>query len=79
MIEQLQAALVMLSSGKVLLTVALCSLYGLFVGAIPGLTATMAAALVRIPGTPSSAASSERWSSWSLRRCWPRWRSGSRG
>ncbi|HEV8663392.1 MAG TPA: tripartite tricarboxylate transporter permease [Candidatus Methylomirabilis sp.] len=46
MIEQLQAALVMLSSGKVLLTIIVCSIYGLFVGAIPGLTATMAAALL---------------------------------
>lgn len=90
MIEQIQVALVMLSSWKVLLTIVLSSIYGLFVGAIPGLTATMAAALlvpftffmdplsalvsivtmsamaifagdipaalVRIPGTPSSAA-----------------------
>jgi TctA family transporter len=80
----------MLSSWKLMLTITICSIYGLFVGAVPGLTATMAAALlvpftffmdplpalvaivtmeamaifagdipaalVRIPGTPSSAA-----------------------
>jgi len=80
----------LLASWKVLAVIAVCSAYGLFVGAIPGLTATMAAALllpftffmdplpalvamvtmsamaifagdipaalVRIPGTPSSAA-----------------------
>ena len=90
MIENIQAALVLLTSWKLLLTIAICSIYGLFVGAVPGLTATMAAALlvpftffmeplaalvsivtmsamaifagdipaalVRIPGTPSSAA-----------------------
>jgi len=90
MIENIQAALVMLTSWKLLLTITLCSIFGLFVGAVPGLTATMAAALlvpftffmeplaalvsivtmsamaifagdipaalVRIPGTPSSAA-----------------------
>ena len=90
MIENLAAALALLASWKVLATIAICSVYGLFVGAIPGLTATMAAALlvpftffmdplpalvaivtmsamaifagdipaalVRIPGTPSSAA-----------------------
>ncbi len=90
MIDQIWAALVMLSSWKLMLTIAICSVYGLFVGAVPGLTATMAAALlvpftffmdplpalvaivtmeamaifagdipaalVRIPGTPSSAA-----------------------
>jgi TctA family transporter len=90
MMDQMLAALVMLSSWKLLLTIAICSIYGLFVGAVPGLTATMAAALlvpftffmdplpalvaivtmeamaifagdipaalVRIPGTPSSAA-----------------------
>jgi TctA family transporter len=90
MIENIQIALVMLSSWKLLLTITLCSIFGLFVGAVPGLTATMAAALlvpftffmeplaalvsivtmsamaifagdipaalVRIPGTPSSAA-----------------------
>jgi TctA family transporter len=90
MIENLQAALALLTSWKLLLTIAICSIYGLFVGAVPGLTATMAAALlvpftffmeplaalvsivtmsamaifagdipaalVRIPGTPSSAA-----------------------
>jgi putative tricarboxylic transport membrane protein len=83
-------ALGLLTSWELLGTIALCSLYGLFVGAVPGLTATMAAALlvpftffmeplaalvaivtmsamaifagdipaalVRIPGTPSSAA-----------------------
>jgi putative tricarboxylic transport membrane protein len=83
-------ALSLLSSGQVWLTIVVCSIYGLFVGAMPGLTATMAAALlvpftffmdplpalvaivtmsamaifagdipaalVRIPGTPSSAA-----------------------
>ncbi len=80
----------MLSSWNLILTITICSVYGLFVGAVPGLTATMAAALlvpftffmdplpalvaivtmeamaifagdipaalVRIPGTPSSAA-----------------------
>ncbi|MGE5849229.1 MAG: tripartite tricarboxylate transporter permease, partial [Candidatus Methylomirabilota bacterium] len=90
MIENIQAALVLLTSWKLLLTITLCSIFGLFVGAVPGLTATMAAALlvpftffmeplaalvsivtmsamaifagdipaalVRIPGTPSSAA-----------------------
>ena len=90
MIENIQTALVMLTSWKLLLTITLCSIFGLFVGAVPGLTATMAAALlvpftffmeplaalvsivtmsamaifagdipaalVRIPGTPSSAA-----------------------
>jgi len=89
-IGHLGEALGLLLSWKVLLTVAVCSAYGLFVGAVPGLTATMAAALlvpftffmeplpalvaivtmsamaifagdipaalVRIPGTPSSAA-----------------------
>lgn len=83
-------ALGLLASWKLWLVIALCSCFGLFVGAIPGLTATMAAALlvpftffmdplaslvaivtmsamaifagdipaalVRIPGTPSSAA-----------------------
>jgi TctA family transporter len=92
-IEHVVQALVLLASWKVLLTIVICSLYGLFVGAIPGLTATMAAALlvpftffmdplsslvaivtmsamaifagdipaalVRIPGTPSSAAYTE--------------------
>jgi TctA family transporter len=90
MIEHIGAAVSLLASWKLLLTIAICSLYGLFVGAVPGLTATMAAALlvpftffmdplpalvaivsmeamaifagdipaalVRIPGTPSSAA-----------------------
>jgi len=90
MIDHIWTALVMLSSWNLMLTIAICSLYGLFVGAVPGLTATMAAALlvpftffmdplpalvaivtmeamaifagdipaalVRIPGTPSSAA-----------------------
>lgn len=90
MIEHLGAALGLLASGEVLAVMALASVYGLFVGAMPGLTATMAAALllpftffmdplpalvamvtmsamaifagdipaalVRIPGTPSSAA-----------------------
>jgi putative tricarboxylic transport membrane protein len=89
-IEHVGAALVLLASWKILAVIAVCSAYGLFVGAIPGLTATMAAALllpftffmdpvpalvamvtmsamaifagdipaalVRIPGTPSSAA-----------------------
>ncbi|MBW2149251.1 MAG: tripartite tricarboxylate transporter permease [Deltaproteobacteria bacterium] len=83
-------AIVLLADPQVLLTIFLSAVYGLFVGAIPGLTATMAtallipltffmpplpalaaivtmeamaifagdipAALVRIPGTPSSAA-----------------------
>jgi TctA family transporter len=90
MIEHVGQALALLASWKILLTIVICSVYGLFVGAIPGLTATMAAALlvpftffmdplsslvaivtmsamaifagdipaalVRIPGTPSSAA-----------------------
>ena len=90
MIDHIWTALVMLSSWNLMLTIAICSVYGLFVGAVPGLTATMAAALlvpftffmdplpalvaivtmeamaifagdipaalVRIPGTPSSAA-----------------------
>lgn len=90
MIEGFAAALGLLLTWKVFGVVAVASLYGLFIGAIPGLTATMAAALllpftffmdplpalvalvtmsamaifagdipaalVRIPGTPSSAA-----------------------
>ena len=90
MIDNVWGAFGLLASWKLLLTIGLCSLYGLFVGAVPGLTATMAAALlvpftffmdplpalvaivtmeamaifagdipaalVRIPGTPSSAA-----------------------
>lgn len=90
MTDHILTALAMLSSWKLLLTIMICSVYGLFVGAVPGLTATMAAALlvpftffmdplpalvaivtmeamaifagdipaalVRIPGTPSSAA-----------------------
>src|SRR5512147_479267 len=90
MIDHLLGAFALLASWKLLLTICVCSLYGLFVGAVPGLTATMAAALlvpftffmdplpalvaivtmeamaifagdipaalVRIPGTPSSAA-----------------------
>lgn len=90
MIDHMWTALVMLSSWNLMLTITICSIYGLFVGAVPGLTATMAAALlvpftffmdplpalvaivtmeamaifagdipaalVRIPGTPSSAA-----------------------
>jgi putative tricarboxylic transport membrane protein len=89
-IEHLGTALALLASWNVLAVIVVCSVYGLFVGAIPGLTATMAAALllpftffmdplpalvamvtmsamaifagdipaalVRIPGTPSSAA-----------------------
>jgi TctA family transporter len=88
--ENVGVALAMLADWKVLAIIVVCSVYGLFVGAIPGLTATMAAALllpftffmdplpalvamvtmsamaifagdipaalVRIPGTPSSAA-----------------------
>jgi putative tricarboxylic transport membrane protein len=90
MIDNVWGAFGLLASWKLLLTICICSLYGLFVGAVPGLTATMAAALlvpftffmdplpalvaivtmeamaifagdipaalVRIPGTPSSAA-----------------------
>src|SRR5512135_3800060 len=82
--------LALLMAPKVLLVICICSLYGLFVGSIPGLSATLAAsllipftffmdpvpalcsivsmsamaifagdipaALIRIPGTPSSAA-----------------------
>jgi TctA family transporter len=89
-IDHVVAAIGLLASWKIWLTIIVCSVYGLFVGAIPGLTATMAAALlvpftffmdplsslvaivtmsamaifagdipaalVRIPGTPSSAA-----------------------
>jgi putative tricarboxylic transport membrane protein len=89
-VDTLGAALGLLARWEVIGVIAACSLYGLFVGAIPGLTATMAAALllpftifmepvpalvamvtmsamaifagdipaalVRIPGTPSSAA-----------------------
>jgi TctA family transporter len=89
-IEHIGAAASLLASWKLMGVIAICSVYGLFVGAIPGLTATMAAALllpftffmdplpalvamvtmsamaifagdipaalVRIPGTPSSAA-----------------------
>jgi TctA family transporter len=88
--EHIGAAASLLASWKLVGIIAICSVYGLFVGAIPGLTATMAAALllpftffmdplpalvamvtmsamaifagdipaalVRIPGTPSSAA-----------------------
>jgi putative tricarboxylic transport membrane protein len=88
--EFLLNGLALLMAPKVLLIICLSSIYGLFVGAMPGLTATMAAALlipftffmdpvpalvsivtmsamaifagdipaalVRIPGTPSSAA-----------------------
>ncbi|MBI2563163.1 MAG: hypothetical protein HYW08_12395 [candidate division NC10 bacterium] len=36
MIENIQAALVMLTSWKLLLTITLCSIFGLFVGAVPG-------------------------------------------
>lgn len=90
MIEHVQTALVLIVQPHVLLVIALSAVYGLFVGAIPGLTATMATALlvpitffmdpvpalaaivtmeamaifagdipgalIRIPGTPSSAA-----------------------
>jgi putative tricarboxylic transport membrane protein len=93
MIENLQGGLGLLTTWNVALTILICSLYGLFVGSVPGLTATMAtallvpftffmdpvpalvsivsmsamaifagdipAALVRIPGTPSSAAYTE--------------------
>jgi len=82
--------LLLLSEPKTLVTIVVCSMYGLFVGSIPGLSATLAAsllvpftffmdpvpalvsivtmsamaifagdipaALIRIPGTPSSAA-----------------------
>jgi TctA family transporter len=88
--ESLLQGLVLLATPKVILVIILSAIYGLFVGAMPGLTATMAAALlipftffmdpvpalvsivtmsamaifagdipaalVRIPGTPSSAA-----------------------
>lgn len=91
--ESVLHGLVLLAQPKVLLVVFLSAIYGLFVGAMPGLTATMAAALlvpftffldplsglvaiitmeamaifagdipaalVRIPGTPSSAAYTE--------------------
>ncbi len=93
MIENLQGAFSLLTTWNVALTILICSVYGLFVGAVPGLTATMATALlvpftffmdpvpalvsivsmsamaifagdipatlVRIPGTPSSAAYTE--------------------
>jgi len=91
--EQLRFALENVFSVETLLTILLCGLFGLFVGSIPGLTATMAVALIvpvtfylndvsaiaaivtltavcifagdipttllRIPGTPSSAAYTE--------------------
>jgi putative tricarboxylic transport membrane protein len=90
MFEHIYAAISLMAHPYVLFVIAMSALYGLFVGAIPGLTATMAtallvpitffmdpvpalaaivtmeamaifagdipAALVRIPGTPSSAA-----------------------
>jgi len=90
MLEHIQTALNLVFQPYVLFVISLSAVYGLFVGAIPGLTATMAAALlvpvtffmdpvpalaaivtmeamaifagdipgalVRIPGTPSSAA-----------------------
>lgn len=90
MVDHISAALALMASPKVAFVVTLASLYGLFIGMVPGLTATMAtallvpltffmdplpalaaivtmeamaifagdipAALVRIPGTPSSAA-----------------------
>ena len=90
MVESIQTALSLIIQPYVLLVISLSAIYGLFVGAIPGLTATMATALlvpvtffmepvpalaaivtmeamaifagdipgalVRIPGTPSSAA-----------------------
>jgi putative tricarboxylic transport membrane protein len=90
MIENIQTALTLILQPYVLWVVGLAAVYGLFVGAIPGLTATMATALlvpvtffmdpipalaaivtmeamaifagdipgalIRIPGTPSSAA-----------------------
>ncbi len=93
MIENLQGGFGLLTNWNVALTILICSVYGLFVGSVPGLTATMAtallvpftffmdpvpalvsivsmsamaifagdipAALVRIPGTPSSAAYTE--------------------
>lgn len=93
MIENLLGAFGLLTNWNVALTILICSAYGLFVGSVPGLTATMAtallvpftffmdpvpalvsivsmsamaifagdipAALVRIPGTPSSAAYTE--------------------
>ena len=37
----------------VLMVIVLSALYGLFVGAIPGLTATMATALASIPASPT--------------------------
>jgi putative tricarboxylic transport membrane protein len=89
-VEHFFSAVGLFSSPTLWLVIAICSVYGLFVGAIPGLTATMAAALlvpftffmdplsslvaivtmsamaifagdipaalVRIPGTPASAA-----------------------
>lgn len=91
--EQLQFALENVFSAETILTIFFCGLFGLFVGSIPGLTATMAVALIvpvtfylndvsaiaaivtltavcifagdipttllRIPGTPSSAAYAE--------------------
>ena len=54
--DALQTAFGLVFQPYVLLVIALSALYGLFVGAIPGLTATMATALLRMPGTPASAA-----------------------
>ncbi len=90
MFEHIQTAILLIAKPYVILVIAMSAAYGLFVGAIPGLTATMATALlvpvtffmdpvpalaaivtmeamaifagdipgalVRIPGTPSSAA-----------------------
>jgi len=46
MIEHLQGAVSLLTTWNAALTILICSLYGLFVGAVPGLTATMATALI---------------------------------
>src|SRR3989337_371808 len=46
MLEHLLGALGLLASWKLMGVIAICSVYGLFVGAVPGLTATMAAALL---------------------------------
>src|SRR5512137_1968515 len=65
--DALATAFGMVFSGQTVLVMLASSLFGLFVGAVPGLTATMATALpifsgdipgclLRMPGTPASAA-----------------------
>ena len=46
MFDQLPAALPLVFNGQTLLTIAVCGAFGLFVGAVPGLSATMATAML---------------------------------